>query len=235
MDPNLKLNLHDGDLLPDPSMYKRLIGRLLYLTISQPDITFAVNRLSQFMKAPRVPHLHVVHHLLQYIKSAPGQGLFFLTQNSLNLTAFVDADWASCVHSRRSTSGFCVFLGNSLLSWRSKKQPIVSKSSTEAEYHALSSVTSEIVWLSKLLLQFEVDVPSVMLFCDNKSAICLASNPTHHERSKHIDIDHHFIREYVQSKVVKLVHVKSQHQVADVFLQKHFQARFLVNSLPSWE
>ncbi|XP_028223489.1 uncharacterized protein LOC114404981 [Glycine soja] len=170
MDPNLKLNLHDGDLLPDPSMYKRLICRLLYLTISQLDITFAVNRLSQYMKAPRVPHLHVVHHLLQHIKSALGQGLFFPAQNSLNLIAFADVDWANFVDTRRSTSGFCVFLGNNLLFGRSKKQPTVSKSSAEAEYHALSSVSSEIVWLSKLLLYFEVDVPSVMLFCDNKSA-----------------------------------------------------------------
>ncbi|XP_014618112.1 uncharacterized mitochondrial protein AtMg00810-like [Glycine max] len=193
MDPNLKLNLHDGDLLPDPSIYKRLIGRLLYLTISRPDITFVVNCLSQYMKAPRVPHLHVIHHLLQYIKSAPRQGLFFPAQNSLNLTTFADVDWVNFVDTRRYTFGFCVFLGNNLLSWRSKKQPTVSKSSTEAEYHVLSFVTSEIVWLSKLLLYFEVDVPSVMLFCDNKSAISLVSNPAHHERSKHIDIDHHFI------------------------------------------
>jgi len=169
------------------------------------------------MKVPRVPHIHVVHHLLQYIKFSPGQGLFFPAQNSLNLTAFADADWASCVDTRRSTPGFCVFLGNNLLSWGSKKQPTISKSFTEVEYRALSSITSEIIWLSKLLLYFEVDVPSVMLFCDNKSAISPASTLAHHERSKHIDIDHHFIREYVQSKVIKLVHVKSQHQVADVF------------------
>lgn len=121
MDPNLKLNLHDGDLLPDPSVYKRLIGRLIYLTISRPDISFSVNRLSQYMKEPRVPHLNVVHHLLQYLKSTPGQSLFFPAQNSLKLSAFADADWASCVDTRRSTSGFCVFLGNNLLSWRSKK------------------------------------------------------------------------------------------------------------------
>eukprot|EP00256_Glycine_max_P048911 XP_006603443.1 uncharacterized protein LOC102669057 [Glycine max] len=145
MDPNLKLNLHDGEFLPDPSMCKRLIGRLLYLTISRPDITFAVNRLSQYMKAPRVPHLHAVHHLLQYIKSAPEQGLFFPTQNSLNPTAFANADWASCVDTRRSTFVFCVFLGNNLLSWCSKKQPTVLISSTEAKYRALSSITSEIV------------------------------------------------------------------------------------------
>jgi len=169
------------------------------------------------MKEPRVPHLHVVHHLLQYLKYAPGQGLFFPAQSSLKLIAFADADWASCVDTRRSTSGFCVFLGNNLLSWHSKKQSIVSKLSTEAEYCALSFVTSEVVWLKMLLLHFEIDVSSVILFCDNKFVVSLASNPTHHEWSKHIDIDHHFIREFVQSNVIKLVHVKSQHQVTDVF------------------
>ena len=175
MDPILKLNLHDGDLLPNLSMYKRLIGRLIYLTISRPDITFVVNRLSQYIKEPRVPHLHVVHHLLQYLKSAPRQGLFFPTQNSLKLITFADVDWASYVD------------------------------------------TSEVVWLKQLLLHFEIDVPSAMLFCDNKSTISLATNPSHHERSKHIDIDYHFIREFVQSKVIKLVHVKNQQQVTDVF------------------
>ena len=134
MDPNLKHNLDDGDLLADPSVYKRLIGRMIYLTISHLDITFAMNHLSQYMKEPRVPHLNVVHHLLQYLKSALGQGLFFPAQNSLKLTAFADADWANCVDTRRSTSGFCVFLGNNLLSWHSKKQPTVSKSSIEVEY-----------------------------------------------------------------------------------------------------
>jgi len=112
---------------------------------------------------------------------------------------------------------FVSFWETTFFSWRSKKQSTISKSSIEADYRALSSVTSEIVWLSKLLLYFEVDVPSMMLFCDNKFAISLASNPAHHEQSKHIDIDHHFILEYVQSKVVKIVHVKSQHQVVDVF------------------
>ena len=203
MDPNMKINLHDGDLLPNPSMYKRLIGRLIYLTISRPNITFAVNRLSQYMKEPRVPHLNVVHHLLQYLKSAPRQGLFFPAKNSPKLISFADADWASYVDTRRSTSGFCVFLGNNLLSWRSKKQPTISKSSTEAEYRALSSVTSEVVWLRRLLLHFEIDIPFVMLFCDNKFAISLAFNSAHHERSKHIDIDHHFIKEFVQSNVIR--------------------------------
>ena len=120
-------------------------------------------------------------------------------------------------HTHRSTSGSCVFLGDVLISWKSKKQTTVSKSSAEAEYRALSSVPSEVIWLRRLLLHFEISIPSAMLFCDSKSAIYLASNPAHHERSKHIDIDYHFIRELVQSNILKLVHVKSQHQVVDVF------------------
>lgn len=169
------------------------------------------------MQAPRTPHLHAVHHLLQYLKSAPGQGLFFPASNQLDLTAYADADWGSCLDTRRSTTGFSVFRGNSLLSWKSKKQPTVSKSSTEAEYCTLSSVASELVWLTRLLTHSEIQISSTMVFCDNQSAIHLASNPAPHERSKHIDIDYHFIRELVQSKLIKLIHVKSQHQIADLF------------------
>ena len=118
MDPNLKLNMLSGDLLPDPSMYRHLLGRLMYLTISRPDITFVVNKLSQYIQHPRTPHLDVVHHLLQYIKGTPGQGLHFPASNSFNLSAYADADWGGCLDTRRSTSGSCVFLGDALISWK---------------------------------------------------------------------------------------------------------------------
>ncbi|RZB92624.1 Retrovirus-related Pol polyprotein from transposon RE1 [Glycine soja] len=210
MDPNLKLNMLSGDLLPDPSMYRCLLGCLMYLTISRSDITFVVNKLSQYMQHPRIPHLDVVHHLLQYIKGALGQSLHFPASNSFNLSAYADADWGGCLDTRRSTSGSCVFLGDALISWKSKNQTAVSKSSAEAEYRALSSVSNEVIWLRRLLLPFEISIPSAMLFCDSKSAIDLTSNPTHHERSKHIDINYHFIRELVESNTLKLVHSLSQ-------------------------
>ena len=143
--------------------------------------------------------------------------VFIFQQVIPSTSAYADADWGGCLDTRRSTSNSCVFLGDALISWKSKKQPTVSKYSAEAEYRALSSVSSEVIWLRRLLLHFEITIPSAMLFCDSKPAIDLASNPAHHERSKHIDIDYHFIRELVQSNTLKFVHVKSQHQVADIF------------------
>ncbi|XP_030502512.1 uncharacterized mitochondrial protein AtMg00240-like [Cannabis sativa] len=121
MDPRLKLDDEQGEPLSDPSPYRQLIGRLLYLTLSRPDITYAVNNLSQFMSKPRTPHLQDVHHLIRYLKGSPGQGLLYSTNSTLHLRAFSDSDWASCPTTRRSTTGFCVFLGDCLISWRTKK------------------------------------------------------------------------------------------------------------------
>ena len=216
MDPNLKLNTVDGEPLPDDGQYRRMIGRLLYLTISRPDIAFAVNKLSQYMSAPRSPHLDALHHLLRYLKTSPGQGLLFSASSPLSLKAYADADWGSCLDTRRSTTGHCVFLGDSLISWKSKKQHTVSRSSSEAEYRALASVTSEVLWVKALLKDFGVHIGSTLVFCDNNAAIHLASNPSFHERSKHIEIDCHFTRDRVQDGTLRLVHVRSEHQLADL-------------------
>lgn len=216
MDPNLKLSSTIGEPLPDITQYRRLIGRLLYLTISRPDICFTVNKLSQFMAAPTTAHLDALHHLLRYLKGTPGTGLFFATDSPLHLSAYADSDWANCPDTRKSTSGYCVFLGNSLISWKSKKQQVVSRSSAEAEYRSLASVASEIQWLTSLLKDFELNISSSKVFSDSQSAIHLASNPIFHERSKHIEIDCHFIREKVLSNIIKLIHVPSAHQLADI-------------------
>lgn len=116
MDSNHHLTATDGDPLPDPYQYRRLVGRLLYLTISRPDITYAVHKLSQFVAQPRTSHLNAAHHLLRYLKNKPGQGLLFSSSSSLQLKAFSDADWAACPDSRKSTTGFCIFLGDALVS-----------------------------------------------------------------------------------------------------------------------
>ncbi|KAL9858133.1 putative RNA-directed DNA polymerase [Arabidopsis thaliana] len=150
MIPNQKLLKTDGELLEDKELYRCLVGRLMYLTITRPDITFDVNKLCQFSSAPHTSHLTAVYKVLQYIKGTVGLGLFYSSDPDLTLTGFADSDWASCQDSRRSTTGFTMFLGSSLISWRSKKQPVVSRSSAEAEYRALALASCEMSWLTVL-------------------------------------------------------------------------------------
>ncbi|XP_030487291.2 uncharacterized mitochondrial protein AtMg00810-like [Cannabis sativa] len=144
MDPRTKLDDQQGNLLDDPSSYQQLIGRLLYLTLLRPDIKFAVNTLSQFMSSPHTTHMQAVHHLLKYLKGIPGQGLLYSSNSSLHLKGFSNSDWAACPTTRRSITGFCIFIGDCLISWKTKKQTTFSKSSAEAKYRALASTSSEI-------------------------------------------------------------------------------------------
>ncbi|XP_061366238.1 uncharacterized mitochondrial protein AtMg00810-like [Gastrolobium bilobum] len=218
MDPRLQLNAKDGELLTDPSQFRRLIGRLLYLTLSRPDITFAVHKLSQFMSQPRTTHLQAAHHLLRYLKGRPGQGVLFSSSSSMQLKAFSDADWGGCPDSRKSVTGFCIFLGDSMISWKAKKQTTVSRSSAEAEYRALAATAAELCWLAQLLQEigFKLNSPAA-LFCDNQAAVHIASNPTFHERTKHIEIDCHFVRDQVASGIIKLLPIRSHLQLADIF------------------
>ncbi|GMI65892.1 hypothetical protein HRI_000258500 [Hibiscus trionum] len=211
-----KLSSSEGEPLADPQQYRRLVGRLLYLTQTRPDITYSVHLLSQFVSLPRQPHLQAANHLLSYIKTTPGLGLFFSASSDKQLSGFVDSDYAACPDSRRSVTGYCMYFGTSLISWKSKKQQTVSRSSCEAEYRAMASATCELMWLTSLLSSFGVKVSSTSLYCDNQSAIQLASNQMFHERSKHIEVDCHFIRDKVREGFLKLFHVRSACQLADI-------------------
>ena len=158
------------------------------------------------------------HHALRYIKSSLGAGIFFSADSDLQLRSFSDSDWAGCLDTRRSVTGFAVFLGSSLISWKAKKRATVSKSSSEAEYRALSSTTCELQWLIYLLNDFHIShVAPALLYCDNQSAIKIAANPTFHERTKHIELDCHVVREKLQAKVICLLPVWSADQLANIF------------------
>lgn len=190
MEPGSHLHQDDGPLFHDVECYWRLVGRLLYLTTTRPDISFAVQQLFQFLSKPTTCHFKAAQRVLQYLKGSPGHGLFFSSTSSLSLQGYSDSDWAGCPDSRRSISGYCFFLGDSLISWQSKKQTTVARSSSEAEYRALASATCELQWLQFLLddLRLTCTKQSV-LYCDNKSALHIASNPVFHERTKHLEID----------------------------------------------
>lgn len=218
MSPSDSLSKNCGVPMTDPHLYRSTVGALQYATLSRPDISFAVNRASQFMQSPTEDHWNVVKRILRYLKGTIHLGITIDKRSPLQLHAYTDSDWAGCPDDRRSTSGFCVFLGQNILSWSSKKQSTVSRSSTEAEYRSLASACTELMWIRHLLHELRVPLISPpVLWCDNLGATFLASNPVFHARTKHIEIDFHFVREKVLSKELLVRFICSKDQLADIF------------------
>jgi len=217
MDPNVKLLPRQGELLYDSSKYRRLVGKLLYLTITRPDISFAVSVVSQFLQEPCQSHWDAAIRILRYVKRSPGTGLLYKDHGHTEIVGYTDADWAGCPWDRRSTSGYCILFGGNLVSWKSKKQNVVARSSAEAEYRAMALGICELIWVKQLLIELKFYKPSPMkLICDNQAALHIASNPVFHERTKHIEVDCHFIREKVASGDIVTTFVGSNDQLADV-------------------
>jgi histone deacetylase 1/2 len=218
VDTKPKLSSADGELAPDPTQYRSIAGALQYLTLTRPDIAYAVQQICLHMHAPRDTHWGLVKRLLRYLRGTIDHGLVLRGGSSTDIAAYSDADWAGCPDTRRSTSGYCIFLGSSLISWSSKRQAIVSRSSAEAEYRAVANAVAECCWLRQLLQELHCPVvdKATVVFCDNISAVYLAANPVHHRRMKHIELDIHFVREKVALGHFRVVHVPTTEQLADV-------------------
>ncbi|XP_038687471.1 uncharacterized mitochondrial protein AtMg00810-like [Tripterygium wilfordii] len=217
IDTNSKLSPNEGIPLDDPLRYRRLVGRLMYLCLTRPDITYTVNTLSQFMQKPTQVHMNAANRVLKYIKGTLDHSLFYPATNVLQVRGFCDSDWAACTHTRRSVTGFCIKLGDALIGWKSKKQKTVSRSSAEVEYRAMASAVSEMSWIHNLLKELQIKAIYPMdLYCDNQAAIHIATNPVFHERTKHIELDLHFTRDKVQEGLIKLAHLRTADQPSDL-------------------
>ncbi|RVX22042.1 Retrovirus-related Pol polyprotein from transposon RE2 [Vitis vinifera] len=218
IEQNHRLGLANGELLSNPESYRRLVGRLIYLAVTRPDLAYSVHILSQFMHEPRIEHWEAALRVVRYLKGTPGQGILLRADSDLSLQGWCDSDWAACPVTRRSLSGWLVFLGQSPISWKTKKQHTVSRSSAEAEYRAMAAVTCELKWLKGLLLSLGVHHPkAIKLFCDSQSALHMAKNPVFHERTKHIEVDCHFVRDAITDGLIAPSYVPTVTQLADIF------------------
>ncbi|PKU77708.1 Retrovirus-related Pol polyprotein from transposon TNT 1-94 [Dendrobium catenatum] len=210
----------------NPHLYRQIIGSLQYLTLTRPDIQFAVQQLCQHMQTPLQSHHEALKRLLRYIHGTT-QTSIPLSRSSLSLTGYVDADWASNPQDRSSISGFCNFLGQSPISWQAKNQSTIARSSTEAEYRALATEAAEILWLRRLLEDLHIPQTNpTTVYCDNTSAIALANNPVFHARTKHIEVDCHFIRDCIKKNHISVHHICTEDQLADLFTKPLPTTRF---------
>nr|GFB53992.1 hypothetical protein [Tanacetum cinerariifolium] len=201
----------------DPSHYHGMIGTLLYLTASRHDLQFAICMCARYQARPTKKHIHAVKRIFQYLRGTVNQGLWYLNNSSVALTAFTYADHAGCQDTRRSTSGSLQFLGEMLISWSSKRQKSDAIYSMKDEYIALYGCCAQILWMRSQLTDYGLGFNKIPMYCDNKTVIALCCNNVQHSRSKHIDIRYHFIKEQVENGVVELYFDNTEYQLADLF------------------
>ncbi|KAK1564465.1 hypothetical protein Q3G72_003838 [Acer saccharum] len=207
MSTTLKLSKDASGKSVDQTLYRGMIGSLLYLTVSRPDISFSVGVCARYQSDPKESHLSSVKRVIRFVNGTSNYGIWYSFDTNPSLVGYSDADWAGNCDDRKSTSGGCFFLGNNLVSWFCKKQNSISLSTAKAEYIAAGSGCTQLIWMKQMLVDYGFNQGTLTLFCDNMNAINISKNPVQHSKTKHIDIRHHFIRELVENKCIVLEHV----------------------------
>ncbi|GFY82736.1 hypothetical protein Acr_02g0009760 [Actinidia rufa] len=229
------LTITDRSTSMDASEFRSVVGSLQYLSLTRPDIAFAVNKLSQFMHKPTQLHWQAVKRLLRYLKGTIHHGLSLTGNPSASLYAFSDSDWAGNPDDRTSTTAYILFLGGNAISWASRKQRSVARSSTEAEYRAVAATAAELSWVQHLLGELGALPPtSPMIYCDNVGATYLSANPIFHSRMKHVAIDFHFVRDHVNKGQLRVSHVSTTDQLADALTKTTLSASVYPSSEQDW-
>ncbi|GJU42753.1 putative ribonuclease H-like domain-containing protein [Tanacetum coccineum] len=200
----------------DVHLYRSMIGSLMYLTASRPDIMYAVCVCSRFQVTPKTSHLNAVKRIFKYLKGKPHLGLWYPRESPFDLEAFSDSDYGGSNLDRKSTTGGCQFLGQRLISWQCKKQTIVATSTTEAEYVAAANCCGQVLWVQNQLLDYGFNFMNTKIHIDNESTICIVKNPVYHSKTKHIEIRHHFIRDCYEKKLISVEKIHTDLNVADL-------------------
>ncbi|GJV61195.1 putative ribonuclease H-like domain-containing protein [Tanacetum coccineum] len=212
----------------DVHLYRSMIGSLMYLTASRPDIMFAVCACSRFQVTPKSSHLSAVKRIFRYLKGKPKLGLWYPRVSSFDLESYSDSDYAGANLDRKSTTGGCQFLGRRLISWQCKKQTIVATSTTEAEYIAAASCCEQVLWIQNQMLDYGFNFMNTKIYIDNESTICIVKNPVYHSKTKHIAIRHHFIRDAYEKKLIQVLKIHTDDNVADLLTKAFDVSRGLI-------
>ena len=227
MSPTCKLDKDEEGHSIDQKLYRGMIGSLLYLTASRPDIQFSVCICARFQVNPKESYILAIKRIIRYLKGTINLGLWYSKDSSVNLIGYSDIDYGGCKIDRKSTSETCQFLGCNLISWHSKKQNSVALSTTEAEYVATGSCCAQVLWIKQQLEDYGVAQTKISILCDNTSAINLTKNPIQHSRTKHIEIRHHFIRDHVQKGDIELKFIYIDDQLADILIKPLSEDKFI--------
>ncbi|GJY90088.1 putative ribonuclease H-like domain-containing protein [Tanacetum coccineum] len=230
METNKALTKDEDGEDVDVHLYRSMIGSLMYLTSSRPDIMFSVCACSRFQVQPKVSHLNAVKRIFRYLKGQPKLGLWYPKDSPLILEAFSDSDYAGASLDRKSTTGGCQFLGSRLISWQCKKQTVVANSTTEAEYIAASHCCGQVLWIQNQMLDYGFNFMQTKIHVDNESAICVVKNPVYHSKTKHIEIRHHFIRDSYEKRLIEMVKIHTDYNVADLLTKAFDMTRYALTT-----